>query len=160
MDARQFELLQATFSLTLMSIGGIIGRVFWGVTSDRLFKGSRKGVLQLLVAIIFVIALLLGLDIHLPSFMLVIVFFILGTSAIGWNGVFHAFIGEISGKEMAGLATGVTMTIVFMGGLIGPILYGKIVDVSKSYDVAWLFLSAAMAGAFLAFSRVHEKDLG
>ncbi len=159
MDARQFELLQATFSLTLMSIGGIIGRVFWGITSDRLFKGSRKVVLQLLVAIIFVIALLLGLDIHLPSFMLVIVFFILGTSAIGWNGVFHAFIGEISGKEMAGLATGVTMTIVFMGGLIGPILYGKIVDVSKSYDVAWLSLSAAMAGAFLAFSRVREKDL-
>ncbi len=105
--------------------------------------------LQLLVAIIFVIALLLGLDIHLPSFMVVIVFFILGTSAIGWNGVFHAFIGEISGKEMAGLATGVTMTIVFMGGLIGPILYGKIVDVSKSYNMAWLSLAAAMAAAFL-----------
>jgi ACS family hexuronate transporter-like MFS transporter len=159
MDARKFELLQATFSLTLMSLGGIVGRVFWGAVSDRLFKGSRRIVLQILVAIIFGITLLLGLNIYLPSFLLVIVFFILGTSAIGWNGVFHAFIGEISGKEVVGLATGVSMTIVFMGGLIGPLLYGKIVDVSKSHDVAWLFLAAAMAAAFFFYSRIREKTL-
>jgi sugar phosphate permease len=157
MDARNFELLQATFSLTLMSAGGIIGRVIWGIASDRLFHGSRKVVLQLLISIIFAIAFILGLDISLPPSMLIGIFFVLGVSAIGWNGVFHAFIGELSGKEMAGLATGLSMTIVFMGGMVGPLLVGKIVDTFNSYGPAWFFLSAAMAGAFWGFSRIREE---
>jgi hypothetical protein len=33
------------------------------------------------------------------------------------------------------------------------------VDVSKSHDVAWLFLAAAMAAAFLFYGRIREKTL-
>jgi ACS family hexuronate transporter-like MFS transporter len=157
MEARKFELLQATFSLTLMSVGGIVGRILWGAVSDRIFKGSRRIVLQILVAVIFAMALLLGSNVTLPSILLVSVFFILGMSAIGWNGVFHAYIGEISPKGFVGLATGVSMAIVFMGGLIGPFLFGKIVDTFQSYPAAWFFLSWAMAMAFIFYRRVPER---
>jgi MFS transporter, ACS family, hexuronate transporter len=156
-DARNFGLIQAAFCLTLMNIGGILGRLFWGVLSDRLGKGSRKVVLQVLVSVIFLISLVLGFNIPMPSMILVVVLFILGASAIGWNGVYHAFIGEISGKEMAGRATGLAMAIVFVGGVIGPILFGKIVDVSGSYHIAWFFLSGAMVGAFAVYGMIREK---
>jgi sugar phosphate permease len=156
-DAQNFELLHAAFCLTLMNIGGILGRVFWGVMSDRLFKGSRKIVLQLLVSLIFLITLILGLNITLPTILLIAILFILGASAIGWNGVYHAFIGEISGKEMAGRATGLTMAIVFAGAVVGPVLFGKIVDVHQSYNLAWFFLCGAMIGAFALYSMIRER---
>lgn len=155
-DAKGFELIRAAFCLTLMNGGGILGRVVWGIMSDRLFGGSRKIILQLLVSLIFLITLVLGFDFSLPPLALIFILFILGASAIGWNGVYHAFIGEISGKEMAGRATGLAMAIVFVGGVAGPILFGKIVDAFHSYQAAWLFLSAAMAGAFVFYSLIRE----
>ena len=60
---------------------------------------------------------------------------------------------------MAGRATGLIMAIVFSGAVVGPILFGKIIDASGSYDIAWFFLSAAMAGAFAVYSMIREKDL-
>jgi ACS family hexuronate transporter-like MFS transporter len=155
-DARGFELIRAALCLTLMNGGGILGRIFWGILSDRLFKGSRKIVLQLLVALIFLITLVLGLDLPLSPLVLTAILFVLGASAIGWNGVYHAFIGEMSGKEMAGRATGVAMAIVFMGGVMGPILFGRIVDAYHSYRAAWFFLCAAMAGAFVVYGLIQE----
>jgi MFS family permease len=156
-DARKFALVQAAFCLTLMNVGGILGRVFWGMLSDRLFKGFRKVVLLFIAAPIFLITLLLGINYSLPPLVLIFVLFVLGASAIGWNGVYHAFIGEISGKEMAGRATGLVMVVVFGGGVAGPILFGKIVDASGSYDIAWLFLSMAMAGAFIVYCLIREE---
>jgi len=155
-DARGFELIRAALCLTLMNGGGILGRIFWGILSDRLFKGSRKIVLQLLVSLIFLITLVLALDLPLSPLVLTCILFVLGASAIGWNGVYHAFIGEMSGKEMAGRATGLAMAIVFMGGAMGPILFGRIVDVYHSYRAAWIFLCAAMAGAFVVYGLIRE----
>jgi sugar phosphate permease len=155
-DARGFELIRAALCLTLMNGGGILGRIFWGILSDRLFKGSRKIVLQLLVSLIFLITLVLALDLPLSPLVLTCILFVLGASAIGWNGVYHAFIGEMSGKEMAGRATGLAMAIVFMGGAMGPILFGRIVDAYHSYRAAWYFLCAAMAGAFIVYGLIRE----
>jgi sugar phosphate permease len=159
-DTQNFDLIYAAFCLTLMNIGGILGRVLWGVLSDRLFKGSRKIVLQLLVSLIFLATLILGLNLKLPTILLIAILFVLGASAIGWNGVYHAFIGEISGKEMAGRATGLTMAIVFVGAVIGPVLFGKIVDLYQSYNLAWFSLCAAMVGAFAVYSLIQEKEGG
>jgi len=156
-DARGFDLIRAALCLTLMNGGGILGRILWGFLSDRLFRGSRKIVLQFLVALIFLITIVLGLDLALPPLILIFVLFALGVSAIGWNGVYHAFIGEMSGKESAGKATGLAMAIVFMGGVVGPFLFGKIVDASHSYQAAWFLLSAAMAGAFIVYSMIEER---
>jgi MFS transporter, ACS family, hexuronate transporter len=156
-DVQNFDLIYAALCLTLMNIGGILGRVLWGVMSDRLFKGSRKIILQLLVSLIFLATLILALDVKLPTFILIAILFILGASAIGWNGVYHAFIGEISSREMAGRATGLTMAIVFAGAVVGPVLFGKIVDMYRSYNLAWLLLCAAMVGALGAYSLIQEK---
>ena len=157
-DARGFELIRAALCLTLMNAGGILGRIFWGILSDRLFKGSRKIVLQLLVSLIFLIALVLALDLPLSPLFLIFLLFILGASAIGWNGVYHALIGEMSAKGMVGRTTGLAMAVVFMGGVLGPIFFGRIVDVGGSYRPAWFFLCAAMAGAFVFYSLIREGD--
>lgn len=127
--------------------------------SDRIFKGSRKVVLKLIVSVIFIVSLILGLNIHLALIPLLLILFIFGFSAIGWNGVYHAFVGELSGKEKAGKAVGLTMTITFVGNLSGPVLYGKIVDATHSYHMAWYFLCAAMVGALIIFSMIQESKI-
>jgi ACS family hexuronate transporter-like MFS transporter len=158
-DAKKFDLILAAFCLVLVSIGGILGRIFWGVVSDWLFKGSRKVVLKLIVSLIFLVSLILGLNVHLSLIPLFFVLFIFGFSAIGWNGVYHAFVGELSEKEMAGRAIGLIMTITFIGNLSGPILFGKIIDVTGSYSMAWYFLCASMVGAFILFSMIQESKI-
>jgi OPA family sugar phosphate sensor protein UhpC-like MFS transporter len=73
-DVKKFDLLLVAFCLTLVSIGGVLGRVFWGMVSDWLFRGSRKVVLKIISSLIFLVSLILGLDI---PFSLVILFIIL-----------------------------------------------------------------------------------
>jgi len=155
-DTKKIDLLLAAFCLTLVSVGGILGRIFWGVVSDRLFRGSRKVVLKLIVSVIFSVSLILGVDVPLPLGVLFLIFFVFGFSAIGWNGVFHAFIGELAEKESAGRAIGLTMTIIFLGNISGPVLFGKILDATHSYSTGWYFLCASMVGAFTLFSLIKE----
>ena len=158
-DVHKFDLISASFYLGLINIGGVLGRVSWGIMSDRLFKGSRKVVLKLIVSIIFVISLILGLNIYLPEIALFLVLFIFGFSAIGWNGVYHAFIGELSGEKLAGRAVGLSIGIAFLGNLSGPVLYGKIIDITGTYNIAWFSLCVVMIGAFISFDMIQEKKI-
>jgi ACS family hexuronate transporter-like MFS transporter len=156
-DFKNFELILATFCLTLTNIGGIVGRILWGVVSDRLFGGARKPVLKLIVLLIFAISFIFGLNLDLPFVILAPIIFIFGVSAVGWNGVYHAFIGELSAKETIGKATGLCMMITFLGNIGGPIVFGKIIDVTGSYNTAWFSLCLSMAAAFSMFSLIREK---
>jgi MFS transporter, ACS family, hexuronate transporter len=156
-DDRKADLVLAGFCLTLVNIGGILGRIFWGVVSDWLF--SRKVTLKLIAVLIFLVSLVLGLNLSLPLVPLFIIVFLFGFSAVGWNGVYHAFVGELSGKEKAGRAIGLSMTITFLGNVIGPVLFGKIIDLTGSYSMAWYFLCVSMVGALIAFSMINEEKV-
>jgi len=158
-DVKKFDLIPAAFCLTLVNIGGILGRVFWGGVSDSLFKGSRKAVLRIIVSLIFLTSLILGLNISLSSLVLFVVLFIFGFSALGWNGLFLAFGGELADKDIAGRAIGLCMMFTFIGSLSGPLLFGKILDMTRSYNFGWYFLCASMVGAFVLFSLIEEKGI-
>jgi ACS family hexuronate transporter-like MFS transporter len=158
-DVKKFDLILAAFCLTLVNIGGILGRVFWGMVSDWLFKGSRKVLLKMIVSLIFLTSFILGLNILLSLVILFVVFFIFGFSAMGWNGIFLAFIGELADKDVAGRAVGLCMMFTFIGNIFGPILFGKILDMTGSYSLGWYFLCASMVGAFILFSLIEEKRI-
>jgi MFS transporter, ACS family, hexuronate transporter len=155
-DSQGLSLVLAAFSLTLINIAGVLGRLLWGIASDRLFKGSRRSVLQLIAALILAISLLLGLTPRLPLPFLFLLFFLLGFSAFGWNGVFLVLGGELAGRGQAGRATGFIMTIVFLGNLTGPILFGKMIDVTGGYRLGWIFMAAAMGAALCCLQKIRE----
>jgi MFS transporter, ACS family, hexuronate transporter len=158
-DVKKFSLITAAFYLTMINIGGILGRISWGIISDRLFKGARKIVLEIIVSLIFVVSLILGINIDLPPVVLSFILFIFGFSAIGWNGIYHAFIGELSGEKLAGRAVGLSLGIAFLGNLSGPVLYGKIIDITGTYNIAWFSLCVVMIGAFISFDMIQEKKV-
>ncbi|MEK7341528.1 MAG: MFS transporter [Candidatus Binatota bacterium] len=115
----------ASQALALTQIGGMVGRIGWGVVSDRLFQGKRKIVLVLIG--VFSVALTLCLGLLPPAaslFILLPLIFLAGLCMVGYKGVSYALIGEIAGKAPTGAALGIVITINSLGAIFGTPLFG------------------------------------
>jgi MFS family permease len=135
----------ASQALALTQLGGTVGRVGWGVVSDRLFHGARKNVLVLIGILSVTLTASLGM---LPSdtslFILLPLIFFAGVCMVGYQGVYYALIGEIAGKARTGAALGLVITVNSVGTIVGTPLFGYVVDVTGSYAIAWEALAAAI----------------
>lgn len=124
--------------LAVCQFGGAIGRVMWGVVSDRVFRGQRMIVL---VATGIITAVCAGATSMLapdsPLWMLTVLVFIFGLSAVGWNGLYHVAMAETAGPKYAATGVGLSMTMNQIGTFLGPPIFGLIVDSTGSYSVAW-----------------------
>lgn len=137
-EALGVEIVEAGLFLMLSQVSGAAGRLGWGVISDRFFAGRRAPVLGAVTAVGGFTALVFGSLVPLLPVVgqgLLIVLF--GLAAIGWSGLYHVFVGETSGRENAGTAIGVCMMVCAAGTIIGPPVFGYIVDVTHSYALAW-----------------------
>jgi len=138
---------------------GAAARILWSLLSDYLFRGRRKGILVLIAWIMLLASLSMSLIAFFPaasSFLLASVL-AFGVSGIGWNAIFITILGETAGKESIGLAIGAGFFFGFMGSLICPPLFGYIVDVTKAYGPAWLFMASLAAANVLLLMRFKEK---
>ena len=86
----------------------------------------------------------------IPFWLLAVVVFVYGGSALGWNGLFQALIVETAGKKHAAMAVGLCMTMTQIGTISGPPLFGLVVDLTGAYQIAWLCVaSLSLGGALL-----------
>ncbi len=131
--------------LGIAEIGGSVGRIAWGVISDRLLKGKRVIVLLLIsifVAIVSIAVVILpnGVPFHIVA----IIVFIFGFSASGFNGVWMNATTEIVDRAKSGAATGISITFGSWGVILFPPIFGFIVDTTGSYTIAWMFVIMLM----------------
>lgn len=143
--------------LAVAQFAGIIGRIFWGIVSDRVFGGKRKAALfavGLVTAIVPVAMAFVGPQTKLWELGLVVIAF--GFSAIGWNGVYVALLSEVAGKETSGTVVGWGLTVIQVGVFVFPPLFGLIVDLSGSYRMSWLALSGLICLGLIILTRVSE----
>ena len=155
----EMTLILAGLLLVLAEVGGSIGRVAWGVISDRFFAGNRMIIMFIVTALTGMCALVCAL--LLPSTPLLIVLitvFVFGFSISGYNGVWMTIIVELVEKEKSGLATGVTITISSWGVLIVPPLFGFIVDHTDSYADGWLFIAILMVVVMVILKQISKKE--
>jgi MFS family permease len=142
-DVMGYSPYWASQTLALTQAGAMLGRVGWGVASDRLFGGRRKIVLIVIgvSSVIFIGALgLMTRD--SPASLLLPILFLAGVSIVGYQGVSYALIGEISGKARTGAGLGMMITINAGAATLGTPLFGYIVDRTGSYGMAWQILAA------------------
>jgi MFS transporter, ACS family, hexuronate transporter len=145
--------------LAICQIGGAIARVGWGVVSDRLFHGRRAVVLAIIGALTALMALLFSsLSAGCPLWALGLFAFGFGVAAVGWNGVYNALLTETVGNEYAGTGVGLTMTLTELGTISGPPVFGLVLDVTGSYQVAWLFLATMAAVGTLVALQVTRME--
>jgi predicted MFS family arabinose efflux permease len=134
--------------LALCQVGGIGGRIFWGVVSDRVFRGRRRVVLAIAGALSAVLSVPIGsLQPDTPLWALSLLMFTYGITAIGWNGVYHALMGETAGATYAATGVALSMSLTQVATVGGPPLFGIVVDLAGGYRPAWLMLTACYIGA-------------
>ena len=143
----------AGIALSAASIGGMCGRLFWGIFADWI--RSPRITLAILGALMSGMLVLTGFfSPELPSFFMIAVCFCLGASAIGWNGVYLAHVARIAPKGKASVATGGTLFFTFGGAIFLPLFFGMIHSSFGAYFESfyataglclvialWLFLS-------------------
>lgn len=157
-DVLARSVLVAGVFLSVAHVGGVAGRLTWGLLSDYVLSGRRRPVLMLNGGVSALMCFACSfLPPEHPSWLLFIVVFVFGFSAIGWNGLYLTYVGELSGKEQAGAAMGASLTIIYVGVLIGPPLFGFAIDRTGSYALSWLIAAAVMAAATLLIPIVKEK---
>lgn len=141
--------------LALAQAGGTASRLAWGIVSDRLFGGRRRpGV---------VITALLGsaayvgfaLDRPLPFPLIPALVLVAGAGAFGWVGLYFALVAEIGGARYAGLLTGVAVAFAWSGVLVGPPLYGAVLEATGAYAPCWLGLAAIGVLVAVALGRLQ-----
>lgn len=141
--------------LALAHLGGAVGRLGWGVVSDRVFAARRRPGL-VINALIGVVAFGgLGLGPLLPPALLPVLAIAVGVAAFGWVGLYFALVAEIGGTRSAGLLTGVAVIFAWGGILIGPPLFGLVLSVADSYRVAWLALAATALAVAVTLPRLQ-----
>jgi MFS family permease len=138
-DDLAYGLVSAGLLLSVTQMGGIAGRILWGVVADK-WLGAQKA-LALLAALMasssLATALLLPI---LPIWGIWIVLIVFGASAIGWNGVYLSEVARQAPEGKASVATGGTLTFTFLGVVIGPPIFGALSTAFGSYRAGFLAL--------------------
>jgi MFS transporter, ACS family, hexuronate transporter len=126
--------------LAVFQIGGIAGRIGWGVVSDRV---GRRGPVLLLVGLVAMgSCLAMAFTGEATVIPLVVVFaFLLGCSAMGWNGLYLTLLSESVPIQAAATAMGASLTISFVGMFFATPLFGLIADLTGSFGASWLGLA-------------------
>jgi ACS family hexuronate transporter-like MFS transporter len=157
-DAMGFSPYWASQALALTQAGAMVGRVGWGVASDRLFGGRRKIVLILIGVLSAVFITGLSFMTRGSSFYLLLpILFLSGVCLVGYQGVSYALIGELAGKARTGSALGMMITINAASATVGTPVFGYIVDRTGSYTLAWQALAAVLALGIIGLATLLEE---
>jgi sugar phosphate permease len=157
-DTMGFSPYWASQALALTQAGAMIGRVGWGVVSDRIFAGRRKIVLIWIGVLSVILFTALSLmERNSSHFILMAILFLSGVCIVGYQGVSYALIGEIAGKAKTGTGLGMMITINAGAATLGTPIFGYIVDRTGSYPIAWQVLAAGIAVGMLAMATLLKE---
>ncbi len=153
-EALGSSVVEAGRLLALAQAGGAAGRLGWGVISDRLFGGRRRPGL-IVTALIGAGAYILFSLGGVAGALVALLAAIAGAGAFGWVGLYLALVAEVGGRKYAGFLTGIAVAFAWSGVLVGPPIFGLILDATGSYRLPWLLLSteALLVAAALASLR-------
>lgn len=150
-----FGLIQAGIVLTASQVGGVAGRVFWGWLAD--VTRSCFAVLAVLAAVMLAACVLAYFITPrwaiLTSCML---FFVIGSTASGWNGAFLAEVARLAPRPAISRLTGGSLAYVNVCKMVGPIVFTNAYLASGSYALTFALLALPAAiglGCVLAARR-------
>ena len=124
-DALRWSLVAAGLALTFATVGGVVGRIFWGAVADQ-----RPGTAPAL-AVIGLAGGLCGLAMAFatpawPAWVVLPLAALFGATAIGWNGVQLSELARLRPPGKAGAVTGASGFITFSGVVVGPPLFAAL----------------------------------
>lgn len=152
-----FGAIAAGGLLAMTEVAGGVARPGAGFISDWAFTGNRKHVFMFIAGTASGMSLVIGLSGPHLSWLLYPVLIFMGVGGIGFGGIWLTLLSEFGGRRGAGKAVGIGGVITIAGGAIGPPLFGYMVDVTGSYQWAWLSLAFVSALCVLLLVLVREE---
>ena len=153
-----YGLVEAGIMLSVAQVGGATTRIPWGWLADRLRSGLA--VLTLICAIMIAtsIALIL-LNASWPKLLVYLLFFLLGASCVGWNGIVHAECARLSPPGLISLTAGGMSFFVYGGVMFGPPVFAVAYGTIGSYGgTFWLMVFGGVAAlGFLLLAHRHDR---
>ena len=146
--------------LAVAFVGGAVGRIGWGLISDSI--GGRRALILAMICVLCTLFMVFMAWLPPDASPMIIgpLAFLLGTTALGWPGVYNAFVVELAGPGLAGTGVGFAFTIRQVGGIVPP-LFGLTVDRTGSYDVGWWMMAGvAIIGALLLIFVRPQPQIG
>ena len=121
----------------LSTQGARVGRIAWGIIADNWI--TPRTVLAALGVLMAVSAFVMAAATpSWPYTLLLVVSFVFGASAIGWNGVYLAEVVRNAPQGTAGSATGASLAMTYAGVVFLPTIFWLIVHLSGSYPAAFI----------------------
>jgi MFS family permease len=140
-----YGLVEAGIMLSVVQVGGATSRIPWGWLADRMKSGLAVLTLICVIMIACSIALI-ALGAGWPKALVYVLFFLLGASCVGWNGIVHAECARLSPPGMISLAAGGMSFFVFGGVMMGPPVFTLTHGIVGSYSgTFWLMVVAGVA---------------
>jgi len=138
----------AAVVLAIVGGGNIAGRLTAGAAADRL--GNK---LTITAALILMAVVFLWLQVAEEVWMLYLFAAIFGLAHGGILCMMSPLPAELFGLRSHGVLLGIIMFASTIGGAIGPIVAGRIFDITSSYQVAFIICDVvAVAAIILAIS--------
>jgi len=156
-EALDTSVVGAAAFLALINGVAMVGRIGWGLLSDRHLQGRRRPVLRIIVGLTICSTLCAALlPHHAPSVLVAGLAILFGISAFSWTGILGTLIIETAGRESAGSAISLVQVLATPASLLGPPLFGFLTDHSGSYRVAWVTLAVIGSLSLVALRQVRE----
>ncbi|MBO6949222.1 MAG: MFS transporter [Rhodospirillales bacterium] len=148
----------AGFAIGLAQTSSAFARIGWGVVSDRYFVGKRGQLVAWIcgAAAVFLVLMAFvgpgpGLYAGLGLAMA------LGITIASFAPVVQAIAVEAVEPRLAGSAMGVNMVGVHLGGMLGPIVFGWVVDNWGGYDAAWIVTAGIVVVGLILLLFVFKE---
>jgi predicted MFS family arabinose efflux permease len=156
-DVVAMPLVTAARFLVLAQLTGMVGRVIFGVLSDRVFGGRRRIVLVLAGLGSAACSLLIaGTGPGTSPWLFAALVLVFGFVGIGWNGVQHTLLAEMVGPRSVGTAVGLGLAVSSFGVTVCPPLFGAFVEHAGGWTLPWISLAIAMVIALCLLIPVRE----
>lgn len=153
-DSFDVSAVRAAQFLAIAQVGGTLSRVLWGVVSDRSFGGRRRPGVVACAALGAFAYTTLALGSRLPEWLVYPLAFVAGAAAFGWVGLYFALVAEIGGPRHAGILTGAATACSWSGTLVGPPIFGLVLEATSGYAVSWLILTAVALAVAVTLPRL------
>ena len=139
----------AAILLTVIGGASIAGRLTVGTFADRI--GGRNAYIVCLVPLVTSLLMLMGADTHASLFAVVALY------GFGHGGLFTVVsptVAEFFGTRTHGAIYGGIYLFGTIGGAAGPIMAGRVFDLTGSYEYAFSALALMGAGALLLMASL------
>jgi len=122
--------------------------------SDRFFGGRRRPGLIITALLGASMSLVWASALPLPAPIASAAALVAGVGAFGWVGLYLALAAEVGGPRHAGLLTGVAVSCSWSGVLVGPPVFGLLLEATGSYRWPWLLLTIIGLSSAVALHRI------